>query len=180
MGFEVGGRAGHGRQQKHDEPDDGEDAWSGVGVGVGVGLGLGLGLVTVKLPVTTMRLIDLSVCTSHERKKVRKFMTRTCAHRQHNRALGIGHWALGIGNWALGMHWALGIGHYEDLCAQVDEADEHDAAQDDRPVPAHGPLQPLVHALRQPEGTLLVDHERAAHVHAHELVECREEEHLQP
>ena len=38
---------------------------------------------------------------------------------------------MGIGIWALGMHWALGNEHWEDLCTQVDEADEHDAAQDD-------------------------------------------------
>ena len=37
--------------------------------------------MAVKMAVTTPRLIVRSVCTSHERKKVRKFMTRTCAHR---------------------------------------------------------------------------------------------------
>ena len=89
-------------------------------------------------------------------------------------ALGIGHWALGIGRWALGIgrwalgigHWALGVEHWADLRAQVDQTDEHYPAQDDRPVPAQGSLQPLVHALGQAECALLVDHERTAHVHA--------------
>jgi hypothetical protein len=49
--------------------------------------------MTVKMPVTTTRLSDLSVCTSHERENVRKFMTRTCAHTgSATHQLVIGDW----------------------------------------------------------------------------------------